>query len=380
MPLFLDLMRSQTEGDPARRAAVLAGLRAYQAAPRTPRPPDMPIVARAGRAVLRDYGGVGPPAVFVPSLINPPFILDLAEDNSLLRWLSTQGVRPLLVDWGVLNPPLHLQGRGTAREASGGAAERSDEAGSPFRSGPLHHASHGPPPPAELGEEQDIAAHAELLLPLLGELGEPAHLVGYCLGGTMALAAAMHARIRSLTLIAAPWHFAGFGPAARDDIAALWQAARPAAEAMGLVPMEVLQSGFWRLDPARTVAKYEAFGRLDPASDSARAFVALEDWANAGAPLPYAAGRDLFEDFIGADVTGRGAWRVGGGTVDPARLRVPTLEFVSLSDRIVPAPSSARLANGRTLGLGHVGMIVGSRAREQLWQPLAAMLSQLQQN
>ncbi|HEU4967895.1 MAG TPA: alpha/beta hydrolase, partial [Sphingomonas sp.] len=236
------------------------------------------------------------------------------------------------------------------------------------------------PSPSKLGEDLNIAAHAELLVPLLDALNAPAHLVGYCLGGTMALGAAMRARIRSLTLIAAPWHFAGFGPAARDDIAALWQAARPAADAMGLVPMEVLQSGFWRLDPARTIAKYEAFGRLDPASDAARAFVALEDWANAGAPLPYAAGRELFEDFVAADVTGRGEWRVGGEIVDPAKLRVPTLEFVSLNDRIVPAPSSARLPNGRTLGLGHVGMIVGSRAREQLWEPLAATLSQSQQN
>ena len=67
-------------------------------------------------------------------------------------------------------------------------------------------------------------------------------------------------------------------------------------------------------------------------------------------------------------------------TVDPQTLNIPTLEFVSLRDRIVPAPTSARLPNQRLLGLGHVGMIVGSRAREQLWEPLAAMLSQPQQN
>lgn len=332
LPLFLDMVRAQTEGDPARRAAVLAGLRAYQTAQRAARPPEVPAVARAGRAVLRDYGGAGPPAVFVPSLINPPFILDLAEGNSLLRWLSGQGVRPLLVDWGEPNPAL-------------------------------------------AGE--DVSAHVTgLLLPLLRALGEPVHLAGYCLGGTMALAAAMEVPVRSLTLIAAPWHFAGFGNQARAEIGALWLAAEPAARALGLVPMEVLQSGFWRLDPARTVAKYEAFGRFDPGSDSARSFIALEDWTNAGAPLTYAAGRELFEDFVGADVTGRGLWR----GVDPARLEVPTLEFVSRSDRIVPAASSAGLPNQHLLGLGHVGMIAGSRARERLWARLAAMLSQAQQS
>ena len=53
-----------------------------------------------------------------------------------------------------------------------------------------------------------------------------------------------------------------------------------------------------RLDPARTIAKYEAFGRMAPDSDAARAFVRLEDWANAGEPLPLACARDLFDRFI----------------------------------------------------------------------------------
>lgn len=332
-------MRAETEGAPQRRAAALAGLRTYQAAPRTARPPDMPVVAQAGRAVLRDFGGRGRPAVFVPSLINPPFILDLSEETSLLRWLSGQGVRPLLVDWGDPSQP----------GAEGGALS--------------------------------VAGHVEaVLLPLIESLGEPVNLVGYCLGGTMALAAAAIAPVASLTLIAAPWRFDGFGAAARGEIAALWAAARPAAEALGLVPMEVLQSGFWRLDPARTIGKYEAFSRMEPDSPAARAFVALEDWANAGAPLTLTAGRELFDDFVGENRTGRGEWRVGGHIVDPAALAIPAREFVSRNDRIVPAASAAGLADAVTLGLGHVGMIVGSRARGELWEPLAAMLSQPQQS
>ncbi len=331
LPLFLDLVREQTGDDPDRRTAVMTGLRAYQEADRPAPLPPKPIVARAGRAVLRDFGGQGPPAVFVPSLINPPLVLDLSADRSLLRWLSEHGVRPLLVDWGSPDPAV---------------------------------------------DTADIYGHVtSMLLPLLDQLGEPVHLVGYCLGGTMALAAAMQARLLSVTLIAAPWRFAGFGDAARAEIAALWASARPTAETLGVVPMEVLQSGFWQLDPARTVSKYEAFGRTAPDIAEARSFVALEDWANAGAPLTFAAGRELFEDMIAGDVTGRGDWH----GVDPARVTAPTLEFVSRSDRIVPAASSARLANARTLGLGHVGMIVGSRAREQLWTPLAAMLSQARQ-
>jgi len=332
LPLFLDMLRSETAASPERRAKALAGLRAYQTADRGAARPFPAAVQRAGRAALRDYGGAGRPVVFVPSLINPPFILDLADDRSLLRWLAGEGVRPMLVDWGAPSP-----------------GER----------------------------DLDIAGHVEaLLLPLLRALPEPPVLVGYCLGGTMALAAAAALPVAGLALLAAPWHFAGFGAAARAEVAGLWAAAEPACRALGLVPMEVLQSGFWRLDPARTIAKYEAFADLDPASPRAASFVALEDWANAGAPLTYAAGAELFA-FFADDAPGRGDWTVAGRRVDPAALPCPAVDFVSTSDRIVPAASAARLADTRTLGAGHVGMIVGGRARSDLWEPLARWLTAL---
>jgi polyhydroxyalkanoate synthase len=330
LPLFLDMLRGETAASPERRAAALAGLRAYQQADRGA-VRQLPAAAHhADRAALRDYGGSGRPVVFVPSLINPPFILDLAEDRSLLRWLAGQGVRPMLVDWGQAGP-----------------GER----------------------------DLDITGHVErLLLPLIAALDEPPVLVGYCLGGTMALAAACAAPVAGLALLAAPWRFSGFGEAARAEIAALWRAAEPACRTLGLVPMEVLQAGFWKLDPARTVAKYEAFGKLDPDSETACNFIALEDWANAGAPLTYAAGAQLF-DFFHADAPGNGHWTVADRIVDPAALACPAVDFVSTSDRIVPAASAARLPDTRRLGAGHVGMIVGSRARAQLWEPLALWLA-----
>ncbi|MEO9129643.1 MAG: alpha/beta fold hydrolase [Sphingomonas sp.] len=336
MTLFLEMLRSETAASPERRAVALAGLRAYQEAPRGKQRRLAPVRNRKGRARLRDYGtkgGAGRQVILIPSLINPPFILDLGPEISLLRWLASRGFRPLLLDWGTPGPEAHAM---------------------------------------------DVTAHVEqLLLPLIAKLPEPPVLVGYCLGGTMALAAACAAPVAGLAMIAAPWHFTGFGTAARADIAALWRTAQPVCETLGLVPMEVLQSGFWRLDPARTVAKYVAYAGLEPGAAAAASFVALEDWANAGAPLTYAAGRQLFEDFIGGDLPGSGTWRVGGVTADPARLPCPAIDFVSLSDRIVPAASAADLANRHDLGAGHVGMIVGRGARAQLWEPLADWLSAL---
>ena len=317
------MLRSETATSPDRAAAVLAGLKRYQEIDRgRPRRP-MPARFRKRRARLRDYGGGGRPVVFVPSLINPPFVLDLTPENSLVRWMAAQGLHAWLVDWGVHDPR---------------------------------------------DRDMDVAGHVERVLePLLAKLPEPPLLVGYCLGGTMAMAVASRMRVAALATIAAPWRFAGYGAAAAE-ILALWETAAPGCEQLGLVPMEVLQTGFWRLDPARTVSKFEAFATM--AEDKAAQFVALEDWANAGEPLTYAAGKELFERFVRDDLPGTGAWRVGGAPVGPAQVDCPAVEFVSLTDRIVPAATAAGLADRRDLGAGHVGMIVGSSARRQLWEPL----------
>ena len=336
LPLFLDLLRCQTATDPKRTKDALAGLRAYQAAERIPRPAPLPEAVRVGRASLIDYGGTGTPVVFVPSLINPAFVLDLAENNSMLRWLATQNMRPLLLDWGEATPE-----------------ER----------------------------DLDVGGHVErYLIPLTQALGEPPVLAGYCLGGTMALAAAALTPVKGLALIATPWNFHGFPQDTRAGMATLWAGAQATCERMGLLPMEVLQTAFWRLDPERTISKFENFGRLPPDSEAAQAFVALEDWANGGAPLTYAAGRQLFEDFIERDLPGQAAWSVGGRQIVPEDLTCPVLDIVSLTDRIVPAATSTELEERIETAAGHVGMVVGRGAKDTLWQPLVDWLSRLQHN
>ena len=323
------MLRTETAAEPERMRRALDGLRRYQQAERTPPPPPMPVIAERDGARLRDYGGEGAGVLFVPSLINPPSVLDLSTDRSLLRWLAARDHRVLLLDWGW---------------------------------------------PDQARQALSVAGHVErILLPLIAGLDARPALAGYCLGGTMALAAAQLGVARSVATIAAPWRFSGFPDDARDSLARLWTRSQPAVAALGVLPMEVLQSAFWSLDPARTVAKFEAFA--DARGDQARTFVTLEDWANDGPPLAGAAARELFEDLFAADLPGRGTWRVGGQTIDPASLLCPLLNIVSTSDRIVPAATAAPAGERLDLALGHVGMVVGGRAREALWEPLSAWLS-----
>ena len=323
------MLQRETAGDPARMKRALDGLRKYQETPRNSPPAPMSSLAVVEGASLRDYGGSGPPVLFVPSLINPPTVLDLSPERSLLRWLSGRGHRVLLLDWGW---------------------------------------------PDEARKRLSVSGHIEqILVPMIAAIGEPVALVGYCLGGTMAVAAARIAPTRALATLAAPWHFAGFPDDARRDLAALWHQWRPSADALGLLPMEALQSAFWSLDPGRTIAKFEAFAGFSGAE--AETFVTLEDWANDGPPLSGAAARQLFEDFFAADLPGSGGWTAGDTSIDPEAISVPMLHIVSTSDRIVPHASAIRAGGRLDLAQGHVGMVVGSRAQQILWEPLADWLA-----
>lgn len=323
-----------SQSDPALARRALAGLEAYEDAPRPQPRAERPAIARIAGAALRDHGdpGSGPgqagaPIVLIPSLINPPHVLDLDEDVSLAQVLAAGGRQVLLVDWGA-------------------AAARSN---------------------------LNVAEHIEgLLLPLLDAVGEPASLIGYCLGGTMAIAAAQLAPVKQVATLAAPWHFARYPDESRAALGRLWEQSEAPSKHLGALPMEVLQAGFWALDPERTVRKFAAFADLDPASGQARRFVTLEDWANEGEPLPLPAARELFESLYRDDEPGSGRWQVGGKTISE-QASVQALHLVAGGDRIVP-PASAPDGKQVHIASGHVGMVVG-RARAQLHEALLGFLA-----
>ena len=279
-------------------------------------------------ATLRDHGGEGPPAVLVPSLINPPRILDLDEEVSLTAAIARMGRRTFLLDWG----------------------------------------------PADERSGLSVAGHVEsLLLPLLRKIDRPPALIGYCLGGTMAIAAGNLAPVERVVTLAAPWHFTNYPEASHRALQAMWQHSEAAAKSLGALPMEVLQAAFWSLDPERTVRKFAEFGRLEPGSSDARRFIELEEWANEGEPLPYPAAKELVAELFGRDLPGFGDWSVGGRTMS-GDLPIPSLHLTAERDLIAP-PQTAASGTVVAIASGHVGMIVGSarsRLHEELWGFLGA--------
>jgi len=320
--------------------ALVRGIAAYRRHPYRRELPDQPALWAEGGSRLLDYGtgGGGSAVLFVPSLVNRAHVLDLLPGHSMLRFLAGQGLRPLLLDWGW---PGEAERRFTLTDYIAGRLERA------------------------LGAA--VAA-----------TGGPVMLAGYCMGGLLALAAALRRpeRVRALALLATPWDFHAEGDARGQILAGLLPGLEPLLQATGTLPVDAIQTLFAWLDPFAVAAKFRAFARLDPAGPRARLFVALEDWLNDGVPLAAAVAREGLSGWYGTNAPMRGEWRVAGQAVDPAAWSGPAFLAIPARDRIVPPASAAALGAALPQALvhhpaaGHIGMVAGSGAEAALWRPL----------
>ncbi len=324
-----------------------AGVQAYRGHPFQRTLENPPAVWSEGNARLLDYGathraarGRGVRAVLVvPSLINRWEVLDLTAEKSLLRGLAAAGLRPYLVDWGT---------------------------------------------PDDEERRFDTTAYVARLERALGFVTRRARrapaVMGYCMGGTLAvaLAARQPRKVAGLALLAAPWDF----HADKTGHAFLLSAGpmlAKLADTAGELPVDILQTLFWSLDPWLAAKKFGRFLGMDQQGEHAREFVLLEDWLNDGAPLAGPVARECLVGWYGDNLPGTNKWTVGGKPIVPSKIARPALVMIPSGDRIVPPLSAAALVDSRRglknatrldVPLGHIGMVVSSRARELCWTPL----------
>jgi polyhydroxyalkanoate synthase len=332
----------------SRASSLLEGIARYVETPYRRSVQEAPVIWSRGNARLLDYGRGAPvsahqPVVlFIPSLINRYYILDLEEERSMVRFLAQQGVYPLVLDWGIP-----------------GAFE------------------------SEFGCGDYVT---EILIPAIRFIRQSAQqkivLAGYCMGGVLALAAARlkPGLLSGLALFATPWNFycREFSPFVIDSH---WL---PAMESMierqQALRADIIHSLFYLTDPWIFEQKFRRFSSLQPDSRAARDFIALEHWVNDGVPMTANVARDCLLGWAQQNMLYDNAWKVGGRIVDPSSIRLPSLVSIPRNDHVVPHECAIALAQKLPdallihPGAGHVGMIVGTGAKRELWQPFAEWL------
>ena len=347
----------------------LTGIQAYRRHPYRRGLADPPAIWSEGSSRLLDYGATGKKAggrllLVVPSLINRFYVLDLSEKCSLMRHLAAQGLRPLLLDWG---RPSAAERKFTLDDYIAGRLSRALDATLDL----TKNDSNGPP-----------------------------LLLGYCMGGLLALglAALRPEDLRGLVLMATPWDFhVENAVQARLTAAAMDSGPLgPIIDGFGELPVDIIQAMFAGFDPMGVARKFIAFNAMAAESEGGpgqdtknsnsastarvKVFVSLEDWLNDGIPLPGPVARECISGWYGRNEPAQGRWRVGGKTVLPEEVNLPALVMLPEHDRIVPPLSALSLADALPraerlmLPLGHIGMVVSARAPQLAWQPLTKWL------
>jgi polyhydroxyalkanoate synthase len=284
------------------------------------------------------------PILLVPSLINRWYILDLGPQRSVIEWLVAQGHEVFCIDWG-----------------TPGAEDRYltwDDIGGRY-----------------LGRAVRIAAR---------ETGET-HVLGYCLGGTLATAyvAAFPDGVASLTALAAPIDFDHGG------IMTTWTRTptfelSAMIEAFGNVPHQLMQTAFGMLRPTLKAAKTVAV--LDRAWDDEflDGFLATERWGNDNVSFPGACYERYIDELYRKNRLVTGEFTVLGRPARLGAITCPVLAIAFADDHIVPAASAQPLIDlvgSRDKQIlvdrgGHVGAVVSRKAAERLWPVLSTFWAQ----
>ncbi len=311
------------------------GLQRYQQSPHTRPIANRPVIWQKGSTRLLDYSSSsGTPVLCVPSLINRPYILDLSPTRSMLSYMATQGLSPYLLDWGE---------------------------------------------PAQQEQHYSCSDYiTERLEAALDALPEPVALMGYCMGGMMALAAALRRpdKVRSLILLATPWDFHADGVKRALFSAEQLQHLEHTITSHTTFPPEVIQHLFYTLHSPAIHAKFRRLGKIENDDSSLAEWMDIEHWLHDGISMTAQAVRECFIDWAGYNNPLHGNWYVGGKKIDPSALAMSSLVIIPERDKIVPPHSTEpllhHLPNATTLRLnsGHIRMVAGSEAKQMVWEPV----------
>jgi len=289
--------------------------------------------------------GRRPPVFLVPSLINRADVLDLDAGHSFTAFLMDRGFDVYTLDWGA-------------------------------------------PQDAETAFTIDDYILSRLN-PALGFLqqktGQASHVIGYCMGGTIAAGAISVLKdqkklVRSLTLLAAPWDFHAGDALVKPRMHAYLANAEPVMLAKGVLPVDWIQMLFASIDPLFVFNKFRAFAAMDKNTDEARRFVIVEDWLNDGVNMTAPAARQALQEWYIDNQPFNGVWTIGKGLVDTALIEPPVLVVAATGDRLVCEASASAFASRHTTtitpDIGHIGMMASNRAIAEVWQPVADWLKQ----
>jgi polyhydroxyalkanoate synthase len=305
------------------------GLNIYRYSDYYPKRSRSKSIKKKGRVQLLEYADSGIPILLVPSMINKHYIFDLYEDNSLIRYLISKGFRPFIINWG--QPDWLNKNK-------------------------------------SINLKQAIQDYILFFSKYLNEYCEQkTHILGYCMGASMALTAVAKQPelFKSLSLVALPFNFnempfVGMVRASKDLIHAFLKT--------GNVSAEQVQSMFYMKDSMAVIERIKNFAKIQD-QEQLKRMIALEDWLSDCIDLEAELASDIVDLWYGKN-------QMYHDELNFEEIDIPANLIVAKNDEIVPLETSfavvrcLRNLNYIIVDSGHIGIIVGRNSKEQFYTQL----------
>jgi polyhydroxyalkanoate synthase len=285
------------------------------------------------------------PLLVVTSLVNQPYVLDLAPGQSLVEYLLRAGYDVFLIEWG---------------------RPRREHAALTLEDHVLDR----------------LPRCAERVLELTGE--RELSILSYCVGGLLAVlytALDPKAPVKNLVCMAAPVD--------SDGLASLKAWMGPAFDEESLLEQYANVPGDWVQNALRALKPFgKAAGAMSLLNNAAnlevvQSHLRMGKWETDNLPFPGGVFRQMVNDFLRDNALVRGRWVIGGRKVRLADIRMPFLHILAQEDHITPYAAAHPLvekvgsADRQELVIkgGHVGLVAGRGALTRMWPALDAWLA-----
>ena len=285
------------------------------------------------------------PLVIVPSLINRHYVLDLLQGRSFVEYMVEQGHDVYMIDWGQPGDEDRFLEFDTIcdtylRRARNVATRRSD--------------------------------------------ADAAHMMGYCLGGTLTSihAAAYPDELAGHIALAAPVAFED------DGLLTNWVNSEGfdvdnIVDATTNVPWPLMQFAFHMLRPTLNLKKAKYLWEMADNESFLDGFAALEVWGNDNVDFPGEAFRGYIERLYQENRLIRGEFALSGRRIDLGDIDHPTMVISFKHDHIVPPEAATPLADAvgtddcehLHLPGGHVTSVTSTGAKRNLWPQITDWLA-----
>lgn len=284
------------------------------------------VILQIGSAKLlsyNDFDDTQATILFVPSIINKHYILDLIPERSLIKFLIENKINIFVLAW---DDPIE-------EELEFGFTEYS--------------------------ELRVLSA----ITYLKSTVTKKINICGYCLGGMLILNKAIAEHVDRIILLATPWDISKLSYLSYFDIEYLFPDNK-------IISGNCLELLFYFVNIHKTHQKFNNMVKLEPDSTEFRLFLAVQSWLRDNINVTKKIMTQLYD-----------LYKNGNFITEISQIIAPCLTVIPKFDDIVPYESSVILSklllNNKiiTANTGHIGMIIGSKAQEELYDEILNFLN-----